>query len=133
MDHPRRHRVTGYAVRVILTACTSALALPARAQQGTQPSVAMPARPVRSMGQPPRWQPYAAGLALFERGEDGATLLGGVYRPLMNPVMGLLGASGEFYRTYGARHDGSGARLLARSPMLALAAGADWNVSRDRV
>jgi hypothetical protein len=103
------------------------IVLPAGAQQRPQ-TVQRPAQPVFSMGQPRRWEPYAAALGVFDgpRGADASVLVG-VHRPIMNPVTGLFGVSGE---AYGATtRDGleGGARLIARAPVLALGAGIDWN------
>ncbi len=94
-----------------------------------------PPAPIVSMGQPPRWQPYGAGLALADRGggAPGANFVAGVYHPILNPVIGLLGASAEGYGTGGGAFGGVGVRALAAFPMLALSAGADWNVSARRV
>ena len=96
---------------------------------------AAPPAPVVSMGQPSRWQPYAAALALGNRGEDApaANLVAGIHRSILNPVTGLLGASGEAYGTAGGPFRGAGVRALATSRVLALGAGADWNVSARRV
>lgn len=87
------------------------------------------------MGQPSRWQPYAAALALGDRGDDApaAHLLAGLHHPILNPVTGLLGASGEGYVTTNGPFAGGGLRALATSRVFALAAGADWNVSARRV
>src|SRR6478672_10171192 len=91
--------------------------------------------PVVSMGQPSRWQPYVAALALGDRGGDApaAHLLAGVHHPILNPVTGLLGAAGEGYVTTNGAFSGGGLRALATSNVFALAAGADWNVSARRV
>ena len=91
--------------------------------------------PIVSMGQPSRWQPYAAALALGDRGGDApaAHLLAGVHHPILNPVTGLLGVSGEGYATTNGPFSGGGLRALATSRVFALAAGADWNVSARRV
>jgi phosphatidylserine/phosphatidylglycerophosphate/cardiolipin synthase-like enzyme len=87
------------------------------------------------MGQPPRWQPYGAGLALANRGEavPAASFVAGVHHPILNPVTGLLGVSAEGYGTAGGAFPGVGVRALAASPVLALGAGADWNVDARRV
>lgn len=100
--------------------------LPAGAQERPQPAE-RPAQPVFSMGQPSRWEPYAAGLGVFgERYGPGASLLVGVHRPIMNPVAGLFGVSGEAFVTKTPGLEG-GARLLARVPAIAIGAGVDWN------
>jgi hypothetical protein len=88
-----------------------------------------------SMGQPPRWQFYGAALAVGDRTRNGpaASALLGAYHPIMNPVVGLLGVSGEAYGIAGGGFAGEGIRALASSPMLALGAGLDWNIERRRV
>jgi len=82
---------------------------------------------VHSMGQPRRLQPYAA--ALMSRESPGTwdpRLAFGLHRSLTNPVVGLLGVTGEAY----LRNEPSfsaGARVLATSRALGLSAGMDWN------
>jgi hypothetical protein len=81
------------------TILVSALALSvsaAGAQQAPAPDIP---QPVMSMGQPPRWQPYGAALAVGDRTRNGpaGSVLLGVHHPIMNPVVGLLGASAEAY------------------------------------
>ncbi|MEX2177464.1 MAG: hypothetical protein WD801_02060 [Gemmatimonadaceae bacterium] len=88
--------------------------------------------PIRSMGQPPRWEPYAMPSALRAApGDWQPALAAGVHRPLKNPVTGLFGVAGEAY-VAGVRDARPGARLLATSRALGLAAGVDWN-GRDAV
>jgi hypothetical protein len=118
------------------TILVSALILPVSAAGAQQapPSPDVP-QPVMSMGQPPRWQPYGAALAVGDRtgnGTAGSVLLG-VHHPIMNPVVGLLGVSGEAYAIGGGGFAGEGIRALATSPLLALGVGADWNIERRRV
>jgi hypothetical protein len=93
------------------------------------------AQPVVSMGQPPIWQLHTAGLGLFDFRSDGSggSLLLGVHRSLLNPLLGVAGGTGEVYGTAGGSFHGIGGRLLASSPMFGLSAGADWNVSARRV
>ena len=108
-------------------------AIPSSAQ--TLPAVDAVPPPIVSMGQPARWQLHAAGLELIDRTGQGAAIGGvlGVHRPLLNPVLGLAGATGEVYGAANGTFSGVGARLLASSPLLALGIGADWNVTRRRV
>jgi hypothetical protein len=118
------------------TLFVSALALSvsvADAQQATPPLDV--AQPVMSMGQPPRWQPYGAALAVGDRTRNGpaGSVLLGVHHPIMNPVVGLLGASAEAYAIGGGGFAGEGIRALANSRLLALGAGLDWNIARHRV
>jgi hypothetical protein len=105
-----------------------------RASAQAIPAPPSPSATVFSMGQPARWQPYAAGLGFLDRDRQGAaSLLAGVHHPLTSPVTGLLGVSAEAYGTAGAAFEGGGARVLASSRLFGLGAGADWNVSRARV
>jgi hypothetical protein len=113
-----------------------ALLAPVLMVGGQTPSPASgSARPFFSMGQPPRWEPYAAALSLFGDVETGtaASLVAGVHRPLMNPVTGLFGISGEVYSATRPGGLDGGARLLARAPVLAIGAGLDWNARRGDV
>jgi phosphatidylserine/phosphatidylglycerophosphate/cardiolipin synthase-like enzyme len=81
------------------------------------------------MGQPPVWQPYAAAMGVVAgQSSDGqATLLGGVYHSITNPVSGILGVSGEGYFSAGQIRTG-GARLLATSPLFATGIGVDLDL-----
>ncbi|MFL5608540.1 MAG: hypothetical protein ACJ8AD_18945 [Gemmatimonadaceae bacterium] len=92
-------------------------------------------QPVASMGQPPVWQFHAAASGLFGFTGDGSggSLVLGAHRSVSNPVMGLLGGTGEMYGTGGGAFRGLGARLLATSRFFGLSAGADWNLHARRV
>ncbi|MFI5256875.1 MAG: hypothetical protein ACHQRK_06395 [Gemmatimonadales bacterium] len=116
----------------LLALLFTAVAARAQVTPVTMPPVV---QPVMSMGQPPRWQPYAAGLAVDDRTGSGVagSLLLGVHHPILNPVTGLLGVSGEAYGIAGGRYAGEGTRLLATSPLFALGTGVDWNVGRKRM
>ena len=85
------------------------------------------AEEVNSLGQPLIWQPYAvaSGVRAVDKSWRSA-LTAGVHRSLMNPVTGLLGVSGELYASVdpGVR---PGARVMATSRVLGLAAGVDWD------
>src|SRR5690348_6963463 len=86
----------GWAVRnILLGVSLAALLIRTSAAQGPDSIAAEPAMPVFSIGQPPIWRPYAAGLGVTERGLAGVSGLVGVQRPLLNPVTGLLAVSGE--------------------------------------
>src|ERR687898_414707 len=80
-----------------------------------------------SLGQPSAWQLYAVpgGVRAADKSWRGA-LSGGVHRPITNPVTGLLGVAGELYASIDPGVH-PGARLLATSRVLGLAAGADWD------
>jgi hypothetical protein len=122
------------ARRATIFAGALALVVPAARAQQTSPSPD-PTQPVMSMGQPPRWQFYGAALAVGDRTRNGpaASALLGVHHPIMNPVVGLLGVSGEAYGIAGGGFAGGGIRALASSRLLALGAGLDWNIERRRV
>ncbi len=94
-----------------------------------QPTGPRPPEAVVSMGQPSRWEPYAAAMGAFGGAENrpGGSGVIGVYRSIMNPVTGLFGVAGEGYATARDGDVAGGARLLARAPVLALGAGVDWN------
>lgn len=85
------------------------------------------------MGQPLRWQPYAAGVGVVTPRGDGALggLLVGVYRPVMNPVTGLVGVSAEGYGLAGGATGAVGGRVLATTRAFGLSAGADF-VSQEK-
>jgi hypothetical protein len=85
---------------------------------------------VHSLGWPKLWEPYASATALIGRNVSGidGSVIAGVHRPLMNPVSGLLGLSGEAYGTLTGPQSGFGARALAGIPALGLRIGADWNI-----
>lgn len=128
-----RMNVQSIVKRVALSASALVLLVPAAlAQQATPPLDVT--QPVMSMGQPPRWQMYGAALAVGDRTRNGpaGSLLLGVHHPIMNPLVGLLGVSGEAY-AIGGGFAGEGLRALARSRLLALGAGLDWNIERRRV
>jgi hypothetical protein len=122
-------------MRHLLLALAPVLVVPSSRAQAPVVSMPLVAQPVMSMGQPPRWQPYAAGLAVGDRTDNGTagSFLLGVHHPIMNPVIGLLGVSGEVYGTAGGGYSGAGARVLATAPVLALGTGLDWNIERRRV
>jgi len=117
----------------ILVTAAALLVPPAMAQQAADPPPVT--QPVMSMGQPLRWQPYTAGLAVGDRTRNGpaASFLVGIHHPIMNPVVGLLGVSGEAYGIAGGGYSGEGVRALATAPIFALGAGLDWNIERRRV
>jgi hypothetical protein len=80
-----------------------------------------------SMGQPRRLQPHVAPMVTCERSARCDPRLSiGAHRSLLNPVVGLLGVTGEMY----LRNEpsfGAGARLMGTSRALGLSAGVDWN------
>lgn len=90
---------------------------------------------IESMGLPPLWKPYAGAMLDldFQDGtEVGGELLGGVYRDLTNPVIGL-GAAGEVYgRVVGGDADG-GARLMGVVGPFGLKLGGDVSFTEGDV
>lgn len=104
-------------VAVLVAASTAASQAPGR------PAAA---QPIKSMGQPPKWEPYVVGSGVFVRHDPVGLLAVGLHRPITNPVIGLFGVAGEAYAT--ASHGADpGARLLATTRALGLSAGADWD------
>lgn len=83
------------------------------------------------MGQPPRWQPYVAGLSSFGHWTR-ADIVAGVHRPMRNPVSGILGLSAEAYTDIG-HGGGAGARVLGVSRMFGLGAGVDYSLRSNGI
>jgi len=127
--------VVSRVTRATLLVSALALFVPAARAQQAFPPAADVTQPVMSMGQPPRWQLYGAALAVGDRTRNGPAVsaLLGVHHPILNPVIGLLGVSGEAYGMSGGGFAGEGLRLRADSRVLALGAGVDWNIERRRV
>lgn len=101
------------------------------------PPIAGGWEPVQSMGQPPRWKPFVTlGFGADRRDAEvqvGPTGGIGVYRDLLNPLFGLLGASTQVYGGQRGEHLDGGVRAYLGAPAFFLHAGADWNVSQERV
>jgi hypothetical protein len=91
------------------------------------------ARPVFAMGQPPRWLPYASTFAVLSSGASGGGALLGLHRPVLNPITGLFGVSGEALGEWRAGGGAAGLRLLATVPALGLGLGADWRPTSGSV
>ena len=114
-----------------------ALVSSADAQEPPAPAPRV-ARPVFSIGQPRIWQPYVDALGVWSQNVDaggtrgGASLVVGVNRPLIQPVVGALAASGEVYGTAGGAWSGGGLRAFAGVPLIALKTGLDWNIGSGR-
>lgn len=123
-------RMRTVLAQFIAAALAATLAAPVRAQARAE----LPRASV-SMGQPLRWQPYAAALALANRNGEGqaASLLVGVHRSVTSPVTGLIGGAAELYGNASGAFPGVGTRVMATSKLVALAAGLDWHLSRGRV
>ena len=106
------------------------LARSAEAQTRSSPQ---PAKPVMSMGQPPRFLAYGAALGFGSSDGGGFSGLFGVARPILNPVIGLLNANGEVYVQARSPHANAGLRVLGTVPALGFGIGADWSVMRGRL
>lgn len=119
-----RPRIAWCALGMLLTSS------PVWAQSGRR------AEEVNALGQPPIWQPHAvAGAVRSDDKSWRSSLSLGVHRSLTNPVVGLMGVTGEVYATVdpGVR---PGARVMATSRVLGLSAGVDWderNASLDAI
>lgn len=89
-----------------------------------------------SLGQPPRFKPYLAGMFSWVRDSDPARIGGdftaGVYRDLSNPIVGALGIAVEGNIGW-ADEWSSGVRVLGRSPALALGIGAEFRFGEGGV
>jgi hypothetical protein len=101
------------------------------------PPIAGEWEPIRSLGQPSRWNPYVGvgfGVdAPFGRGPVGITGVAGVYRDITNPVVALFGVAGEAYAGQRGERVDAGARLQLVSPAFYLRGGVDWNARIGRV
>lgn len=84
-----------------------------------------------SLGQPARWEPYAAPSAARGEARWAGQFAAGVHRPLTHPVTGLLGVSGELYSNIDRWQPG--ARLMATSRALGLSFGLDWQRAEPTV
>src|SRR5690348_14252309 len=96
------------------------------------PPLGRPATPVFSMGQPPRWLPYAAAL-VGNTSSVGFGALVGVQRPILNPIIGLLAASGEVGAFVAGDNVAADVRLVADAPALALGLGVDWQPANRQI
>ena len=122
--------------------CGSLLAiLPVHPLRAQRPDSAFKApldgswEPVRSLGQPSIWKPFA-GLSLGAGREDDRDVNAyvgniGVFRDIGRPLKGLLGWQAEGYAgSTGGELDGGG-RFLLRSQLLFLSGGVDYNLRRE--
>lgn len=94
---------------------------------------------MKSMGQPPRFEPYGVIATTLGSQFDGrfpATLSFGVHKPITNPVIGLFGVALEGYVPAPSRLDlhgvEPGVRALATSRALGLSAGAEFDAFGER-
>jgi hypothetical protein len=101
----------------------------ARAQSPGDP-VAPPA--IKSMGQPPLWQPYTSVVAAFGRDNDAVGGLQlGLYHPRGSPVNGVFGLAAEGYLFAGNGKATGGARLLGVTRAINLGYGVDWDAREN--
>jgi hypothetical protein len=100
--------------------------------QSTNTVKGLPASPAFSMGQPRQWLPYASAFAIATHGGGAGALLG-VDRPLLNPVTGLLGVSGEVELDRRRRLTSTAVRVVATAPALGLALGGNFDVGTQRL
>jgi hypothetical protein len=130
-----RNATTAAAVAAMLA--THALPASARQHDDTfTPPIAGSWDLVRSIGQPAKWKPFVAVgysvVDVHDRRDAGVAGTLGLYRDLVNPVLGLLGASSELYAgQLGDRFD-AGGRFNLESRALFVRAGLDWNVTLQR-
>jgi hypothetical protein len=133
LSKPRSARASRHLARIAIAAPATivTLAVPGRVSaQFPRDTIAPPA--ITSMGQPPRWQPYASAVATFGRnnGASGGVEVG-VFHPRGSPVNGVFGISAEGYLL--ARDGGptGGARLLGVTRAINLGYGIDWDAREN--
>jgi hypothetical protein len=132
-----RSRPSRLAVALALVVCA---APGARAQIADRdpfvPPIAGTWETVRSMGQPPRWKPVLGlGFGIDRPASEpllGTTLSLGIYRDVLDPLFGLLGATGEGYVGHRSQRLDGGGRLYLSAPALFVHAGVDWNARLTR-
>jgi hypothetical protein len=96
------------------------------AAQATSGVPVLAAQTVSALGRPPQWQPYASLFGLANHSDAGMGGAEGIYRPILNPVTGLLGAAAEATLQRSAGETLGSVRLLARVPAIGFSAGIDW-------
>ena len=86
---------------------------------------------IKSMGLPKVWKPYYGPMFSIDYRTFGGKQVGelnfGVYRDLMNPILGLLGMSGEGYTRLDGKKMDYGIRLLASCRVFYLNGGIDYS------
>lgn len=90
---------------------------------------------VKSMGLPKIWKPYFGTMVAWDKrgldGEVAGEFNLGVYKDLVNPVIGVLGMVGEGYiRSGGDKIDG-GIRLLGVSKLFFIQGGVDYSFRNE--
>ena len=92
------------------------------------------ARAAFSMGQPASWQPYVSAFGVIPgAGPSGLGALAGIHRPIINPIVGLFGVSGEALGEWRPGQNGAGLRLVATAPVFGLGVGADWRPASGNI
>ena len=85
---------------------------------------------IKSMGLPKVWKPYGGPMFSMDHrtfnGKPAAEFNLGVYRDLANPILGLIGITGEGYVRFGDRMMEAGARFLASCKVFYMNAGIDY-------
>jgi phosphatidylserine/phosphatidylglycerophosphate/cardiolipin synthase-like enzyme len=96
------------------------------------PGEPVPPPGIKSMGQPPLWQPYTSVVATFGRNNDatGGVELG-LFHPRGSPVNGLFGLAAEGYLFASDGGATGGARLLGVTRAINLGYGVDWDAREN--
>ncbi len=92
---------------------------------------------VRSMGFPRIWKPYLGPTIAWERrgldGEAAGEINLGVYKDLVNPVIGAVGIAGEGYVSGGGDKVDGGVRFLGVSRIFFMQGGVDYSLRNNDV
>jgi len=129
----RSVRTARDVVRMVISGSIAVLAVGALRDAGAQSPGDLVAPPaIKSMGQPPLWQPYASAVATFGRNNDatGGVELG-LFHSRGSPVNGLLGLAAEGYLFASDGGATGGARLLGVTRAINLGYGVDWDAREN--
>lgn len=130
----RAIRPSGHGVRCALVAAFLVSFSERVHAQSIDPSSRAGVGHVVSIGQPPQWQPYAVALGVTGgRLFSGVAAAAGVRRWILNPVPGLLAASGEANADWSDDRFAPGVRMSLTSPAVGLSVGVDWRSSSGHV
>ena len=117
--------------RILLVGIAGCLCSAAVAQQPAPPTPPWKGGLTHSLGQPAPNYAFIAPMVGMQRTDDGRVasgrLLAGLYRPVTNPLVGLLGFNGEAYIGLRDLQVEGGARLMLASHFLRIAGGMDLN------
>jgi hypothetical protein len=138
-EPPKCGATPGLATWSIRVACLLVLA-PASAAQLAAPAEGAARgdewESIRSVGQHPRLEKFVTLGAGVDRGampsSMGWNASVGVHKTFGNPVVGMLGMSGELYTGQFGRELDGGGRVMLNSPAFLLRAGVDWNARLER-